>query len=92
MLLRWIILHVCITRAELKLVLRAVADQHECEQATGDARKARIDKRIGRSARLAFLMGVLTVHAENPRLVAAAVVAVPMATMLLVLRVTGLLR
>ncbi|TAM48867.1 MAG: hypothetical protein EPN57_27010 [Paraburkholderia sp.] len=92
MLLRWLILHVCVTHAELKLVMRVVADHGRFAHATGDAKKAKLDKRIARNARLAFLVGVLTVHAENPRLVAAAVVAVPTATVLLALRVTGLLR
>ena len=98
MLLRWLILHLCVTRAEIRLVLRTVSVPHVhhvpdlalAKQGKGTARP--VDRRVARSFRLALLAAVLMVHADNPRLVAGALVALPAAMLLLTLWHAGLLR
>ena len=94
MLLRWLILHLAATRAEIRLVLRALRTRvfEKGEHGHhGDTRSIKLEKRIARSPRLALLMGILTVHAENPRLVASAIVVLPTAIVLFVLWLAGMI-
>jgi hypothetical protein len=91
-LLRWLILHLCATRGEIRLVLRMVTASNRTPADGSDAAIRPAVRRGIRRLRLALLAGVLMVHAENPRLVAGALIVLPIATLLLNLRLMGILR
>ncbi|WP_440130248.1 hypothetical protein [Trinickia symbiotica] len=90
--MRWLILHLCVTRAEVRLVLRALSRRYQARLEPREVQPGTLDKRITRNFRLALLIGLLTVHAENPRLAASAIVVLPVAIVLLALWLAGLLR
>jgi hypothetical protein len=85
MLIRWFILRLCATRAELRLVLRTFRALRDRDP-SGTTTRLTDDRRITRRPRLALLLAVLFVHAERPQLFAAAVLMVPAVTILLVIR------
>jgi hypothetical protein len=95
MLIRWLIQRLCKTRAEIRIVLRALrnhyAQRNEGELEMAHASRHR-DKRITRSVRLSMLCGLLILYAESPRLFALAPMVVPLAALLVLFRVVGLLR
>lgn len=80
MLLRWLILRLCASRPEIRLVLRTMRQYREHLNALGLSEPFRIgDRRIVRRRRLSMLVGVLMVHVQNPALVAMSLWAVPVA-------------
>lgn len=95
MLIRWLIQRLCKTRAEIRIVLRALRN-HYAQPNEGELEMAHAsghrDKRITRSVRLSILCGLLILYAESPRLFALAPMVVPLAALLVLFRVVGLLR
>jgi hypothetical protein len=94
MLLRWIIQRFCRTRAEIRIVLRALRHHYEYRNEhdpvmTHASRQP--DKRITRSVRLSLLCGLLMLYVESPRLFAIAPMVVPLAALLVLFRVIGVL-
>ncbi|REE18230.1 hypothetical protein B0G71_1228 [Paraburkholderia sp. BL27I4N3] len=94
MLLRWLIRHLCTTPAELRVVLHAIREYQLRSVIPFDQRDPgwTFDRRITRSVRLSLLVGLLVVHAENPQVFAAAWIALPLALLLGLLRLSGGLR
>lgn len=94
MLLRWVIRHLCTTPAELRVVLQAIREYRLHSVIPFDQRDPgwTFDRRITRSVRLSLLVGLLVVHAENSQAFAAAWIALPLAVLLGLLRLTGGLR
>ena len=95
MLLRWIIRRLCRTRAEIRIVLRALqnryAQPNESDPETIHAFR-QSDKRITRSVRLSILCGLLMLYVESPRLFTIAPMVVPLAALLVLFRLIGVLR
>ena len=95
MLLRWIIRRLCRTRPEIRIVLRALR-HHYAYRNERDSEMAhaphRPDKRITRSVRLSMLSGLLMLYVESPRLFAIAPMVLPLAALLVLFRVIGVLR
>lgn len=94
MLLRWLIRSLCATPAELRVVLHAVHAYRLRGMNASDKRNPdwTFDRRITRSVRLSLLVGLLVVRAESPHVFAAAWIALPMALLLALLRLTGSLQ
>lgn len=94
MLLRWLIRKLCVTPAEMRVVLRSVrAHAFRLQNAPDDQDPLwTVDRRITQSVRLSLLTGLLVVHLENPRLFATAWIALPLAILLSLLRIAGSLR
>ena len=95
MLLRYLILRLCKSRAEIRIVLREVITHHiqliEFNQGMTHVHR-QPDKRITRSVRLSMLCGLLMLHVESPHLFSSALMVVPLATLLLLFRIVGVLR
>ncbi|WP_126227745.1 hypothetical protein [Burkholderia ambifaria] len=94
MLLRWMIRRLCTTPAELRVVLHALQQYRQRSQASSGEHDPQwsFDRRITRSVRLSLLVGLLVVHVESPQVFAAAWIALPLALLLALLRLTGALR
>ncbi|KVD99674.1 hypothetical protein WI91_02460 [Burkholderia vietnamiensis] len=85
MFIRWILLNLCRSRAELRLVLRAVQRQAE-DSADDRSKKFGKDRRINRSFRLSMAVAALIVYRERPQLFALALLSVPVVMILLCVR------
>ncbi|NIF54841.1 hypothetical protein [Burkholderia sp. Ax-1724] len=94
MLLRWLIRHLCTTPAELRVVLHALHQYRLRILVPFGERDPHwsFDRRITRSVRLSLLVGLLVVHVESPQVFAAAWIALPLALLLALLRLSGALR
>jgi hypothetical protein len=81
MFIRWILLNLCRSRAELRLVFRTV---RRYAAAGADDRDNGItrDRRINRSWRLSMVVAVLIVYGERPQLFAVALLSVPVVIVL----------
>jgi len=84
----------CMTPAELRVVLKGIRAYREHGLSIDDERNEmwRFDRRITRSIRLSLLTGLLIVQADSPQVFAAGWLAVPLATVLAMARVAGGLR
>ncbi|MDR8399512.1 hypothetical protein NE850_24690 [Paraburkholderia sp. USG1] len=94
MLLRWLIHTLCMTPAELRLVLEGVRAYHQYSQQSLHERDPqwRFDRRITRNVRLSLLTGLLIVHIDSPHVFAAGLIALPLAVLIALLRLIGTLR
>lgn len=94
MLLRWLIRRLCTTPGELRVVLYAVQQYRLRSRAPLEERDPQwtFDRRITRSVRLSLLVGLLVVHVESPQVFAAAWIALPLALLLTLLRLSGAMR
>ena len=94
MLLRWMIRSLCMTPAELRIVLKGIRAYRGHGQNIDDKRNEtwRFDRRITRSIRLSLLTGLLVVQADSPHVFAVGWLAVPLAAVLAMVRVAGGLR
>lgn len=94
MLLRWMIRSLCMTPAELRVVLKGIRAYRGHRKSIDDKRNEtwRFDRRITRSIRLSLLTGLLVVQADSPHVFAVGLLAVPLAAVLATVRVAGGLR
>lgn len=94
MLLRWLIRLLCMTPAELRVVLQGIRAYREHGPGLDDEHNEvwRFDRRITRSIRLSLLTGLLVVQADSPQVFAAGWLALPLAALLAMARLAGALR
>jgi hypothetical protein len=88
MLIRWILLNLCRTRAELRIVLRTVRSYVEDHAGSG-SRAVTKDRRINRSFRMSLAVAALIVYRERPQLFALAVLSMPVVVILLCVRLVA---
>ena len=94
MLLRWMIRSLCMTPAELRVVLEGIRAYRGHGPTIDNERNEtwRFDRRITRSIRLSLLTGLLVVQADSPHVFAAGWLALPLAALLAMARLAGALR
>lgn len=94
MLLRWLIRSLCRTPAELRVVLMNLRAYRSRRQRADDERATpwTFDRRITRNVRLSLLTGLLIVQVDSPQVFATGWIALPLAALLALARVTGGLR
>ncbi|TGN95636.1 hypothetical protein [Burkholderia sp. USMB20] len=94
MLLRWLIRSLCRTPAELRVVLTGIRTYRLRRQRPDEKRAAqwKFDRRITRNVRLSLLTGLLIVQTDSPQVFAAGWIALPLAALLALARVAGVLR
>lgn len=85
MFIRWILLNLCRSRSELRVVLRAV-QRHAEDSADDRSKRVGKDRRINRSFRLSLAVAALVVYRERPQLFALALLSVPVVVILLCVR------
>lgn len=94
MLLRWLIRSLCMTSAELRVVLKGVRAYRRRGRGINDEHNEtwRFDRRITRNIRLSLLTGLLVVQTDSPNVFAAGWLALPLAALLAMARLAGALR
>lgn len=94
MLLRWLIHALCMTPAELRLVLEGVRAYRQYSKQSPHERDPQwsFDRQITRNVRLSLLTGLLIVHVDSPHVFAAGLIALPLAVLVTLLRLVGALR
>jgi hypothetical protein len=83
MIIRSILLRLCTTRTELRLLLKAVR-AYGAREATEKERAITKDRRIKNSMRLSVAVAALVVFRERPQLFAIGVLSIPVAAVLLI--------
>jgi hypothetical protein len=94
MLLRWLIRSLCMTSAELRVVLKGIHAYRRHGRGIDDEHNEtwRFDRRITRNIRLSLLTGLLVVQTDSPNVFAAGWLALPLAALLAMARLAGALR
>jgi hypothetical protein len=86
MIVRWLVLHGCRSKSEIRLLLRTLDASFDAE---GHFVNTRVSKRIARNPRLALIWSVVAMHASSPALLTAGMVSLVILLVIAIVRVVG---